>query len=492
MRNSWPHYFTKGDVLMITIRYSYYQKIALFIAGITLYIGMPSVIQAQVPPSDAVIYYENANFGIGLQQPKHRLEIKSYSATQDTTIGLQPPQTWAGGFLGRYQHEYLTASAQFNHTYFANNAYHDPGKDQYTFVIGNSWVHGQVIDLSLEGFRFRYFDAVEGGPNYQTISQPRELFTIDRLGRVGIGVTSPVQRLEVNGKAAIMGNVGIGTAPTTGNTLHVATGVGHDATLKLSPNGSQVGGYFGRFQKGGSTASYQFFYTYIGQNARHVHGQDFNTYLVEDPYVDGQVLDFSTHGMRFLYLDANYAGPFNQTISTPKELLNIAKDGMVRIRGKAGVGPVTPNATLLELQPRLWVDGLILAKEVVVTSNWADYVFEEDYQLMPLPEVKKFIKTHKHLPGVPSEKEIRKNGVKLGETQTTLLAKIEELTLYVLQQNDAITELKTMMTAQQQAIADLQRENRELKAVLRSPSKSPAFSLYSQEKPVTALQRTSY
>jgi hypothetical protein len=91
-------------------------------------------------------------------------------------------------------------------------------------------------------------------------------------------------------------------------------------------------------------------------------------------------------------------------------------------------------------------NGLIRTKEVNVTlDGWPDYVFEEDYDLMPLNEVKQYIKENSRLPEIPSAKEVEENGVKLGEMQKKLLLKIEELTLYILQQNEKMTDLQNQI-----------------------------------------------
>lgn len=79
------------------------------------------------------------------------------------------------------------------------------------------------------------------------------------------------------------------------------------------------------------------------------------------------------------------------------------------------------------------VNGKIRANEIVVNSTGADFVFEADYNLKSLEEVEYYIKENKHLPGIPSAKEVEENGVSLGEMQTKLLQKIEELTLYVIE-----------------------------------------------------------
>jgi hypothetical protein len=88
-------------------------------------------------------------------------------------------------------------------------------------------------------------------------------------------------------------------------------------------------------------------------------------------------------------------------------------------------------------------NGNILANEIEVnTDSWSDYVFEDDYLLTPIEEVEDFIAKNKHLPGVPSEKEVVENGINLGEMDATLLMKIEELTLYVIELKKEIEILK--------------------------------------------------
>ncbi|EDK72545.1 hypothetical protein TM7_0324 [candidate division TM7 genomosp. GTL1] len=92
---------------------------------------------------------------------------------------------------------------------------------------------------------------------------------------------------------------------------------------------------------------------------------------------------------------------------------------------------------------KLFVEGAIRARKMKIDqATWADYVFEKDYRLLSLQEVEEFIGVHKHLPDVPSAKEVEKNGIDLGDSQALLLKKIEELTLYMIQQQKEIDELK--------------------------------------------------
>jgi hypothetical protein len=85
----------------------------------------------------------------------------------------------------------------------------------------------------------------------------------------------------------------------------------------------------------------------------------------------------------------------------------------------------------------LYVQGGVLTEKVKVASsagvNWADFVFDESYELKPLEEVETFISKNKHLPDVPSAAQVNKDGIDLAQMDATLLQKIEELTLYMIE-----------------------------------------------------------
>lgn len=118
--------------------------------------------------------------------------------------------------------------------------------------------------------------------------------------------------------------------------------------------------------------------------------------------------------------------------------------------GNVGIGTFNTGSY------KLAVEGKIGAREVkVTTASWADFVFADDYVLPPLAEVEQFIKKHKHLPEVPSEKDVLENGIELGKMDAILLQKIEELTLYMINQQKEITELKEMNDRMKEEIIQL-------------------------------------
>ncbi|MBI9037240.1 MAG: hypothetical protein JEY97_03835 [Bacteroidales bacterium] len=92
---------------------------------------------------------------------------------------------------------------------------------------------------------------------------------------------------------------------------------------------------------------------------------------------------------------------------------------------------------------KLSVDGKIICEELRVDmqEDWPDYVFKKDYKLMPLDEVEEFINENGHLPNIPSASEMSNSGLEIGETQRLLMEKIEELTLYIIEQQKLIDQL---------------------------------------------------
>jgi hypothetical protein len=107
--------------------------------------------------------------------------------------------------------------------------------------------------------------------------------------------------------------------------------------------------------------------------------------------------------------------------------------------GSVGIG-----TTCIPTGYRLAVDGKVICEElnVQLSQNWPDYVFENSYNLKSLTEVEDYINENKHLPEVPSAAEVEENGINLGEMDAILLQKIEELTLYTIEQQKLIEEMR--------------------------------------------------
>lgn len=136
--------------------------------------------------------------------------------------------------------------------------------------------------------------------------------------------------------------------------------------------------------------------------------------------------------------------------SQPSQELNIG-NWIVGNNGTIGIGAFTNQLPADGIAAdgekyKLFVkDGIKTEKvkvDIAANNGWADYVFEKDYKLMPLENVAKFINENGHLPEVPTTEEAIKNGIELKEMNILLLKKIEELTLYTIQQQQRIEALE--------------------------------------------------
>jgi hypothetical protein len=124
----------------------------------------------------------------------------------------------------------------------------------------------------------------------------------------------------------------------------------------------------------------------------------------------------------------------------------VADNGVAVLQGTVGIGTSRPCANSYAPSGcKLSVAGAIQAQLVVVNSGWSDYVFSRNYRLRPLKEVSAFIRTNHHLPDIPSAAEVREKGVDLGEMQAKLLAKVEELTLHMIQAEERSERLETQV-----------------------------------------------
>lgn len=133
-------------------------------------------------------------------------------------------------------------------------------------------------------------------------------------------------------------------------------------------------------------------------------------------------------GFGYLNSDMPFIQSFNSTTLSANSL-NLNPFG-----GNVGIGVTNPLN-------KLDVKGTIHSQEVKVDmTNWSDFVFKKEYKLPTLEEVEKHIAANGHLQNIPSEDEVLKNGINLGEMNAKLLQKIEELTLYSIQQNKKIEE----------------------------------------------------
>jgi hypothetical protein len=245
---------------------------------------------------------------------------------------------------------------------------------------------------------------------------PTSSVDIAANGNVGIGTASPAVKLDVQGTTAITGgNLGIGTtAPVT--AMHII----QDAAANT----------IGRMQN---------------TNATGFSGISY----------------FDNGGTSRMYLGTDNAGAVGRVATFSGWPMVIVTNNVERVRvdstGNVGVGTTTPSSKLHVNGGDIRVSGGSFIDDGV-TLNAPDYVFDESYKLMSLDEVNKFISENKHLPNVPSAKEIKTSGLNMSQFQMRLLEKVEELTLYTLAQHEQIGGLKEQNEELQKRLEQLESQ----------------------------------
>lgn len=266
------------------------------------------------------------------------------------------------------------------------------GLHRRTFItntVGSGNDRSDQVGIWIKGFYQNVGESIPiylGGEGYQ--SQDYKMI-IDKDGNVGLGKSVPYYLLDME-KNTPTGAVAALRNPAAGQNAWAEFRASNDQYDYLSSGvySSQTNIY-GAMQPR-SAYSYSSSPTGMAIMADHVNGN----------------IRFATGGNT--------------------ERMRVAENGNV------GIGTINP-------QSKLAVNGEIRSTKVKVTqSGWPDFVFSPEYVLPRLSELEKFILREKHLPDVPSEADVKSNGLDLGDNQATLLRKVEELTLYLIQQNKII------------------------------------------------------
>lgn len=300
---------------------------------------------------------------------------------------------------------------------------------------GDSW-YSMGIDISNSGsFNLNYGGILNSSQ-----------FVMDRTGKIGIGTSSPNSKLTINDGA--LSFTGSASLPMASLGLHDSNFmylIGGSAGLKLTDDGLHgitvvAGGNVGigtvspssklELMNGSDGISFDASNNWIGVG--------FNRSVKT-----GQIFDVNKSGWQLTARDNRFA--IEGYNGATNNLLSILKNGNV------GIGTTQPDMELT-------VNGKIHAKEVKIdlAIPAPDYVFKSEYKLRSIEEVESFIKKHSHLPEIPSAKEFAENGVMQAEMDMNLLKKIEELTLYTIEQYKK-------MKIQEKKIDALEKQNSRIK-----------------------------
>jgi len=220
-----------------------------------------------------------------------------------------------------------------------------------------------------------------------------------------------------------------------------------------------LGAYSGQYNKGGESNT--FLGTYSGKN--NISGLE-NTFVgdsagTKNQYGNGNTyigFNAGAHNEKDGNVFIGYKAGLNETSSSKLYIANTDTTnpliyGDFSAKHLAFNGDVSIGTYLTTddgVTYALSVAGKVRAQEVKVYTDWADYVFEDNYDLPTLSEVEAHIEEHGHLQDIPSAETVEDNGIELGEMNKLLLQKIEELTLYTIEQEKRLKALEAKLNQQ--------------------------------------------
>jgi hypothetical protein len=296
-----------------------------------------------------------------------------------------------------------------------------------------------------------------------------ERMRISANGNIGLGTAIPTERLDVNGNISLTGDLifkgYINTQDTNLRLLSVnKDGVTSTQSLSFVRDFPYIGDCYQKLYSldGG--------FTYVPVTmaswANRVSGSKSILYTgstcaswvgigTDNPNTRLEVVG-DGHFATSLYvgtLDLNQKSGLyieNKTLAGGQKLFN----NLLLVKNSSG-------NKILQLND----NGLLQTREIVTdTDVWPDYVFEKEYNLKPLYEVKSFINKHGHLPNVPKASEITENGINLGNMAKVTMEKVEELTLYLIQQQELLEKQQKQLEQQQRLI---EKQQQQINALLK-------------------------
>ncbi len=257
---------------------------------------------------------------------------------------------------------------------------------------------------------------------------------------IGFGSTKPTFFVGPSSGVNNTGKIGIGNVTDPQAKLHIRADVSEEASLRLEPTGTAYNavvyftnsGHAVKAKTGGHL-------TFATQSTKGFVFEAGNVGIgvatpAEKLDIAGNIKQSAGSSLTTTTVKAADANGL--------KLYNSSGSGMfVAANGSVGIG--TTNT----LDYMLAVAGKVVATEVFVKhiDNWYDHVFSESYDLMSIHALERYVKENKHLPDMPSEKDVSSDGIQLGSIAGLLLKKIEELTLYTIEQQKLIEEQQKVL-----------------------------------------------
>lgn len=268
-------------------------------------------------------------------------------------------------------------------------------------------------------------------------------------GKVGIGTASPTNHLQIGS---------VGSTGYAGNAIAIGDGT-NVVALHYGPTGYLVAN--GNLALGGNTNANQLFLAGGGNVGIGTTTPTAKLYVAAGGR-NGLKIDDSLDGTpasKYLSFWQGTGAAVIDPIGTCVIYLGYDQSSDVMFGGsssngvwKASGNVIIGQTTQINSAYKLDVYGKARANEIVVNSSGADFVFDKKYALPKLSDVKAYINKNQHLPEIPSAKEMQTNGMSVGEINTKLLQKVEELTLYTIEKDKQIIEEKQTNNQQQKEL----------------------------------------
>lgn len=397
-------------------------------------------VQAQFTSPTAGVQYTPDDVGIGGNTPQDKLHVFSSSSQVAIRVGYDAgafdyysrllddglewykegagggiPQRMAyietdisnGDFLLNSQGDIemtMNTELKFNSFIHNGNLRYEIGNNVFKMIAGET---GQQMDLELIA-RDDIFLRADDVVKITAVDQIQ--MVADEYRFEGTSGSSPQLKLDFNG--------GISNAIMDGSGLKFTSS---------SSNGNAL------FESGNNI-----FKMTVGETGQQM---DLELIASDDIFLrsEGHIVFRPSSGFKVMLEDRAFGG------DNSHDAMFITADGRV------GMGVTNVNPNDMPSGYRLYVTEGILAERVKValssTTEWSDYVFSKDYNLMSLSEVQAFIEKEQHLPNVPSADEVVEEGIDVAKMDALLLEKIEELTLYIIEQNKRIEALESTLNS---------------------------------------------
>lgn len=370
---------------------------------INLFLSLSAMVICSGAFAQENIIEENGNVGLGTTAPTARLTVAG-STRIDSTLTVNDSVVMA------------TSARVGEDLKVEGNLYipNIPSLEHYTnesFLVKD--INGLVQGITTQGMASTIYslscDLAGANPFWN--NGPNKLYTECAGVRVGIGTNSPEFTFDCRGDAKTAGHLWANQSLSIGanmNTFSKLNIVNTNRTAVIQANTV------------GNTKPYQRLMYFEYDNT------DTKILEVQNPTAGYTAFSLNSNGEMDIH---NGVAP----------IFHLGTNGMLSLRNNS-----------METF-RVEANGMVRARKIKVDSEtWADYVFDENYKLLPLNELELFVKQNKHLPSIPSEQQIKEEGIDVTEMNVKMMEKIEELTLYLIQQNKEIEKLKAEIQRMQQ------------------------------------------